>query len=208
MTDLSWAEMGEQEAVARRREIALLGDNLWFDHAWYRANNPDLSDATDPVEHFILHGWRDGRDPGPRFSVRWYQAAYPDVPAANLNPLIHFIDHGQAEGRLPHPDAITSPARAVGETVSASVTRPTAREEEDIALVAAHSLFDAAWYLERNPTLVASGMSPAEHFVLCGGFEGRSPGPGFDLLDYLDQFDEVERIGMNAFIHFIRHDQK
>jgi len=203
-----WDDMSEEEASARRREIALLTDNAWFERDWYRAQNSDLGDMIDPVEHFVLQGWREGRDPGPRFSVQWYQAAYPDVPMADLNPLIHFLDNGMAEGRFPHPNALNSSGAVVAAVSSDGPQLPlalTQREAEDIAMLRVHPQFDAAWYTERNPDITASGLSPPEHFVLFGGFEGRSPGPDFDLLEYLDGRDDIEQLGVNAFVHFVRH---
>ena len=40
-----------------------------------------------------------------------------------------------------------------------------------------HPLFNTAWYLSRNPDVVAGGMNPLLHFVAIGGPEGRQPHP-------------------------------
>jgi hypothetical protein len=40
-----------------------------------------------------------------------------------------------------------------------------------------HPVFNTAWYLSRNPDVVASGTNPLLHFVTTGGPEGRSPHP-------------------------------
>jgi glycosyltransferase involved in cell wall biosynthesis len=40
-----------------------------------------------------------------------------------------------------------------------------------------HPLFNTAWYLSRNPDVVASGTNPLLHFVMAGGPEGRRPHP-------------------------------
>jgi glycosyltransferase involved in cell wall biosynthesis len=70
------------------------------DIAFYRAANPDLDAvAVDLVEHFLLIGWREGRDPSPAFSVRRYLAANADVAESGQNPLVHFLLHGRSEGR-------------------------------------------------------------------------------------------------------------
>jgi len=53
----------------------------------------------NPVEHYVRHGWREGRDPSPSFITRGYLSANPDVAAAGDNPLLHYILHGKAEGR-------------------------------------------------------------------------------------------------------------
>jgi len=76
-----------------------------FDAAFYLAAYPDVAQAgADPVEHFLAHGWREGRDPSRRFSVREYLEAYPDVAAAGMNPFVHYLRAGRAEGRKPKQD--------------------------------------------------------------------------------------------------------
>jgi len=73
-----------------------------FDQGFYLEQNPDLArSGADPLEHFLLHGWREGRDPAPWFSVRDYLSANPDVEEAGVNPFVHFIAAGRAEGRAP-----------------------------------------------------------------------------------------------------------
>lgn len=46
---------------------------------------------------------------------------------------------------------------------------------EQIATLEASGQFDAAWYTRRYPDVVASGMSPAAHFLWLGERLGRSP---------------------------------
>lgn len=71
-----------------------------FDAAFYQAVNPDVaSSGMDPLAHFLITGWLEGRDPTPRFSVGDYLDAYPDVAAAGVNPFAHYLIAGRAEGR-------------------------------------------------------------------------------------------------------------
>ena len=42
------------------------------------------------------------------------------------------------------------------------------------------ALFDADWYLDRNPDVARSGVDPLRHFVQRGGAEGRQPSVLFD----------------------------
>jgi GT2 family glycosyltransferase len=76
-----------------------------FDKAWYLEKNPDVREhGIDALDHFVRHGWREGRDPHPAFNVRWYLETYPEVNAAGVNPLEHFLEHGWKEGRSPNPE--------------------------------------------------------------------------------------------------------
>jgi hypothetical protein len=74
----------------------------FLDRAWYRTTYPDVArSSVDPVLHYLRQGWREGRDPGPRFATRYYLEANPDVARAGINPLVHYIRAGQREGRAP-----------------------------------------------------------------------------------------------------------
>jgi hypothetical protein len=76
-----------------------------LDADWYRSRYPDVAAArVDPLEHFVAIGWREGRDPGPAFSVSHYLETNPDVAAAGVNPLAHYLDTGWRERRAPRPD--------------------------------------------------------------------------------------------------------
>ena len=71
-----------------------------FDGDFYSQRNPDVvASRQDPLEHYLNHGWKEGREPSAGFQGQAYLQAHPDVKAAGINPLVHFLDHGLAEGR-------------------------------------------------------------------------------------------------------------
>ena len=73
-----------------------------FDPDWYLARYPDVARAgVDPGDHWVRHGWRDGREPCPLFSSAAYLEANPDVADAGVDPLAHWLDTGWREGRDP-----------------------------------------------------------------------------------------------------------
>ena len=73
-----------------------------FDVHYYLSLNPDVAAADiDPLEHFIVTGWLEGRDPNAGFSVRDYLADNPDVAASDVHPFLHYLVAGRAEGRAP-----------------------------------------------------------------------------------------------------------
>jgi len=55
----------------------------------------------DPIEHYLLYGGFEGRNPGPYFDTQYYLAENEDVRTSGINPLVHYINSGKAEGRLP-----------------------------------------------------------------------------------------------------------
>lgn len=76
-----------------------------FDAAYYLATQPDIAAAgTDPLQHFLVAGWAEGRDPNPRFSIRDYLESYPDIAQAGINPFVHYLMAGRAEGRIARHD--------------------------------------------------------------------------------------------------------
>ncbi len=73
-----------------------------FDPVYYLTTYPDVAeDGTDALDHFMTHGWREGRDPSADFSVSSYLAAFPQVAASGVNPLVHYLTHGRPKGVPP-----------------------------------------------------------------------------------------------------------
>lgn len=191
--------------VSRRRrrlaeDAAEVAATSLFDRTWYLDRYPDVgASRIDPLHHYLLHGAREGRDPGPSFSSAAYLQAYPDVVAAELNPLLHYARYGRAEGRAVFPaDLIGAVA------VAPVVTAPPSGEEEELALLRASEYFDAAWYLSRNPDVAALGADPAQHFLLFGGLEGRDPGPRFSSSAYLAENVDVAQARLNPLLHYLQ----
>ena len=86
---------------AGRRSLTASG---LFDGQRYLTAYPDVRDSgLDPLDHFMLYGWREGRDPNPLFAVRWYLSNNPDVAQAGVNPLLHYVTCGERQGRQPSP---------------------------------------------------------------------------------------------------------
>lgn len=82
-----------------------------FDETFYLAAYADVRQFSGtPLQHYLTHGWKEGRDPSRGFSGDGYLAANPDVKASGLNPLVHFLGHGLAEGRKGWEKESHSPA--------------------------------------------------------------------------------------------------
>jgi glycosyltransferase involved in cell wall biosynthesis len=99
------------EVAAKSAEI--LPDHLLeearknFDPKYYLSQYADVLEARmDPFEHFMIHGWREGRNPSPQFQTLFYWNHSPDVKQAHVNPLLHWLLHGKSEGRLTSPESI------------------------------------------------------------------------------------------------------
>ena len=76
-----------------------------FDKRYYLEAYDDIRKADiDPIQHYLKHGWKEGRNPSEQFDTNFYLETYPDVKAARMNPLIHFIKFGVYEGRKTHSE--------------------------------------------------------------------------------------------------------
>ena len=69
-------------------------------------------------------------------------------------------------------------------------------------------LFDTAYYLERYPDVLASGMHPVEHYEYVGVGLGYKPHPYFDGSFYLQAYADVRNDSWNPLAHFILHGRK
>ena len=82
-------------------DVATIRDSLFFNSAYYLETNRDvLAAGLDAAFHYLVHGWREGRDPGPFFSTKAYLARYPDVVEADVNALLHYETQGRRENRI------------------------------------------------------------------------------------------------------------
>lgn len=67
-----------------------------------------------------------------------------------------------------------------------------------------NGLFDAEWYLARNPDVAASGMDPFDHFITSGKDQLRDPSPLFSSRFYLETCPDVAQAGVHPLDHYVR----
>jgi len=175
--------------MKRKEQIILLTPH--FDRDYYLTSYPDVAKAgIDPVEHYLNHGWAEGRDPHPEFSTRYYLETNQDISEAGINPFEHYIVSGKAEGRLgrPRPEA-------------SGTDHHETKWKEQINLLTPH--FDRDYYLASNSDVAKAGIDPIEHYLIYGWVEGRDPHPEFSTRFYLEANPDVSEAGVNPFEHYI-----
>lgn len=97
------AQMDEEDRVEEMRTIR---DSPLFDPEYYLDAYPDVREANvDPLEHYVRHGWREGRNPSPRFDTRFYLRMYLDNDLSGVNPLRHYLETGRRKGNHPTEDS-------------------------------------------------------------------------------------------------------
>lgn len=71
-------------------------------------------------------------------------------------------------------------------------------------ILLAESCFDSDWYLTSNETVELGGLSPYQHFIQHGYYEGLEARV-FDNHWYLDRYPEVRLIGRDGAFHYFNH---
>lgn len=77
--------------------------------------------------------------------------------------------------------------------------------DAQLRLIRDSGYFDPFWYAQNNPDVAARGVDPLRHYLLYGGWEGRSPGPKFDSLGYLESNPDVRAAGIHPLVHYLAH---
>ena len=68
-------------------------------------------------------------------------------------------------------------------------------------------LFNANFYADRNPDVVATGVDLAKHYALSGWREHRNPSAEFSTRRYLEANPDVAAAGTNPLLHYIDRGQ-
>jgi serralysin len=182
-----------------------------FDPVFYLSHNPDVLNAgINPLDHYKLVGWREGRDPNEFFSTNFYLGANPDARAGG-NPLGHYHASGWKNGYDPGPNFDTGLYLKNNPDVAAAGINPlehyllAGRAEGRLAYPAIGPLvggFDAQYYLQHNPDVAAAHIDPLFHFNVVGWHEGRNPNALFDTAGYLATYTDVAAAHINPFDHY------
>jgi hypothetical protein len=187
--------------------------NPLVDSLYYQAHNPDVLQAgVDPVAHFNIFGWHEGRDPSGFFDTSAYLNANPDARASGVNPLDHYDQIGWRAGRDPGPNFDTTIYLLRNPDVAAAGVDPLAhylefgiyegRQAHTAVGQISGGGFEAEYYLFHNSDVAAAGVDPLLHFNIFGWHEGRNPNQLFDTAGYLSHNPDVAAAGINPLQHY------
>jgi len=87
-------------------------------------------------------------------------------------------------------------------------TPGTEKKETEKDLVAASGLFDAKFYAQLYPDVVAAGMDLLDHYVNFGRREGRVPSEKFDPGAYFEANPDLDRHAVDPILHYILHGRR
>lgn len=79
----------DRRSISRKKQI--IQSSELFDAAWYLQEYPDVKESgMDALEHYLLYGGFEGRNPGPNFSTQDYLQNHPEI-RGRINPLLHYL---------------------------------------------------------------------------------------------------------------------
>ncbi len=184
-----WRELRLHAPLRDVRNSAL------FDADYYRTAYPDVSESgLDPATHFVVHGWKEHRNPSATFDTAFYLSENPDIAGASINPFLHYLRHGRREGRR----------ISASETVSLIEIDPEQLERE-IETIRLSGQFDEQFYVCVYPELQLAPEDAVRHYCEHGWNEHRNPSAAFDTAFYLCENPDIAGASINPFLHYLRH---
>ncbi|WP_413828993.1 glycosyltransferase [Methanobrevibacter sp. UBA412] len=74
--------------------------NNLFDEEFYLSNYKDVkASGMNPIIHYIIYGYKEGKDPNKDFDGVYYSHKYGDALSSKLSPLVHYSLYGLQENR-------------------------------------------------------------------------------------------------------------
>ena len=148
-----------------------------FDAPFYLRRYRDVAECgVDPMTHYLEIGWREGRDPSPKFSTNGYLQANADVVSAGVCPLVHYVTSGILDGRTA-PIAKRSGNPDGSPTIVESAV-PLAERMNALPHVAAVEPLDGAALgrliarlADERPVGIAVSISHDDYLTMLGGVQ-------------------------------------
>jgi GT2 family glycosyltransferase len=188
---------------------------------WYKWEYIDLKNSKlDPVEHYFLYGWKEGRHPNPYFNTQWYQQQLVrDEKLSNQCPLLHYIENEKYGEVQPskqfsvknylqiYNDVTSDPLKhylyiGVNEgraAFSDDLTPMQIKFEIDIT-----GIFDQQWYKKKYADFIETSVDALDHFSNYGHMEGREPNEFFDTQWYKSHLSSYKEIKIPFILHYYK----
>ena len=195
--------------VIRWVNVRQIRRSSFFDAKYYLASNPDLQSAgVDPAKHYLLHGWREHRDPSALFRSSQYLFDNPDVARARINPLLHYLRYGFQEGRSIGSresalEVTSSPASGHSVSVSDQEKVFNAVIDAEVEAIKRSGLFDEPFYRSMYPDLQSPSIDAIRHYCEYGWRQGKNPSDDFETRSYLAANSDIRNADINPFWHYV-----
>ena len=149
-----------------------------FNKEFYLSQFPDEK-PENPLLHYLTSGWKEGKDPSPKFSTSAYLSNNSDILEAGYEPFSHWLTFGRGENRQVR----------------------TSRNHSEFINPGLEENFDEEFYLSQFSD--EKPEDPFFHYMTLGWREGRDPCPEFSTSTYLSEYSDVKNANVEPFTHFI-----
>lgn len=86
---------------AKKSDIRRIERSRYFSQQWYDSQYPEYKlTGYCAAEHYLLLGWKEGKNPSEKFSTSEYLERFTDVAVSDANPLWHYEKYGRRENRM------------------------------------------------------------------------------------------------------------
>ncbi|KZX12196.1 glycosyltransferase family 8 protein [Methanobrevibacter curvatus] len=180
----------------------------FFDEEFYLKKYPHIKDSKlSPLDHFIYHGYKEGKIPSKNFDPKFYLKKYPDVKKSQINPLIHYTLYGKREKRQTTANNLLNIALKRKEKIQKLETQYKQKvgDLENIIDIE----FDKNYYLNKYEDLKKAKIRPIEHYIRYGKNENRYPNKKIENLQfnrkyYLNKYPDVKKAKMDPYLHYLK----
>lgn len=87
-----------KEKYNEKRQIEIVKRSPFFDEKWYLEKNPDVkASRTNAAKHYVKYGWKEGRNPSPKFDTKDYIRKHSELLEKNWCPLFHLYLQNRTE---------------------------------------------------------------------------------------------------------------
>ncbi len=148
----------------------------YFDESYYLATYPDIAnqDEIGALEHYLLYGWKEGRNPSAAFDGWFYKERYMAGEDTVECPLVHYFREGASRGNY------TSKHQMVTDN------------------------FDETYYLTAYPDIAKQKyITPLKHYLSYGWKEGRNPSATFNTKFYIERYPNDVSGDECPLIHYL-----
>lgn len=180
----------------------LLAVSGLLDETYYRLQ-ADVPHAIDPLAHYLEEGWMRGMNPSPGFDGEFLRPYY-EASGRYGPPALTWLQLSVMPGRRPpknYEEAAWLAEKLRGSRhfdVNQYAKRVSSNVDPVLHYVVIGELlgwppsqeFDPKFYLESNPDLADSGLSPLCHYIDNGHREGRSSIPTARTLPFPGSVDQ------------------
>lgn len=157
-----------------------IASSKYFDKEWYLKEYPDVATnwKEDPALHYLLYGWKEGRNPGKYFDGKRYLTLARYFEVTDINPLVHYEKYGRELGLI----APLTP----------------------YVLVEKSKYFSKRWY-KHEYLKKEENIDPIEHYIKIGWKKNYNPSLKFDTRKYLEKYPGVAKAGICPLVHYERN---